>query len=382
MSNPKLPRILVVDDEEAILETMTFTFMGDYEVLTTSDAEQALDLLDEHAPVSVLISDQRMPNMTGVELLARAFEIHPETVRIMLTGFADADSAIKAINDGHIYAYINKPWETAELKQVVARAIEHRRLVLENSRLVIDLRNTNHFLTAVMDRLNLGAIAVDATGAIQAINRPAGAYLKLSDDVTGEDLAEVLGRQGLDNLAGVTFGLSECEQGSFEDMDLRVDGTGHRLRVSSQTLQEPDGTVIGRVILFKEISHEPLRRRFEEVVTTVAQSKTDARKAIEEGLRALTKLTQEFDQAQIASPNMVELNERVARSQTALQSWLDVDEILAQEDYPDAQLLLDRMRVASQRWPYPDDLPEGVRDLAKHVEAYYESGENPRQRVL
>ena len=79
---------------------------------------------------------------------------------------------------------------------------------------------------------------------------------------------------------------------------------------------------------------------------------------------------------------MAELQDRALRSQTAVQNWLDVDDRLSAEDYPDAQMLMDRMRVASQRWPHSDKLPERVHALAKTVEAYYESGENPRQRVL
>ena len=92
MTSSPLPRILVVDDEEAILETMTFTFMDTYEVITSSDARKALALLDDHAPVAVAISDQRMPNMTGTEFLAERYERNPETVRIMLTGFADVEA--------------------------------------------------------------------------------------------------------------------------------------------------------------------------------------------------------------------------------------------------------------------------------------------------
>jgi hypothetical protein len=79
---------------------------------------------------------------------------------------------------------------------------------------------------------------------------------------------------------------------------------------------------------------------------------------------------------------MAELSDRASRSQTAIQNWLDVDERLSAEEYPDAQMLMDRMRVAGQRWPRSDKLPERVNALAKIVEAYYESGENPRQRVL
>ena len=79
---------------------------------------------------------------------------------------------------------------------------------------------------------------------------------------------------------------------------------------------------------------------------------------------------------------MAELSDRASRTQTAMQNWLDVDESLAREDYPDAQLLVDRMRVANQRWPQASELPERVAELARLVEAYYESGENQKQRVL
>ena len=139
------PRILIVDDEEAILETMSYTFMDLYEVFTSTDARKALEILDEKAPIACVITDQRMPGMTGVEFLAEVSKRHPETVRIILTGFADADATIQAINDGHIYAYVNKPWETDELKQTVKRAVEHNGLTTENSRLVAELRNRTSF---------------------------------------------------------------------------------------------------------------------------------------------------------------------------------------------------------------------------------------------
>ena len=79
---------------------------------------------------------------------------------------------------------------------------------------------------------------------------------------------------------------------------------------------------------------------------------------------------------------MAELAERSERAQTAIQSWLDVDDLLAASDYPDAQLLRDRMSVALRRWPSGDALPRRVQQLAERVEAYYESGENTRERVL
>ena len=84
----------------------------------------------------------------------------------------------------------------------------------------------------------------------------------------------------------------------------------------------------------------------------------------------------------VSSPRIAELEERVSRTQTAILNWLDVDDVISREEYPDAQLLLDRMRVASQRWPVADSLPSQVVDLHQAVENYYESGENPRKRVL
>ena len=79
---------------------------------------------------------------------------------------------------------------------------------------------------------------------------------------------------------------------------------------------------------------------------------------------------------------MSELRERVSRTQTAIGNWLDVDDALASDAYPDAQRLRDRLNVAAQRWPRSESLPEGVVTLSQAVERYYESGENPRERIL
>ena len=86
--------------------------------------------------------------------------------------------------------------------------------------------------------------------------------------------------------------------------------------------------------------------------------------------------------SRIDSPGMSELSDGVTRTLTAVENWLDVDDILAQQDFPDSQLLRDRMRITMARWPLADEVPERVRALARRVEEYYESGENPKQRVL
>ena len=176
--------------------------------------------------------------------------------------------------------------------------------------------------------------------------------------------------------------LEEEHGGSFEDMDLRTDGKGHQIRISSEHLATPAGDGIGRVILFKEISHEPLRRRLEELVSGVLKTEDVDRDRLESTLEALGVLDGEVKASGIDSAGMSTLTERVSRSRTAIQNWLDVDDALATSEFPDAQLLIDRMRVATQRWPYAGELPPPVRELARRVDAYYESGENPRQRVL
>lgn len=382
MSGTDLPRILVVDDEEAILETMAFTFMDEYEVLTSTDAQEALRMLGEVSPVHVVITDQRMPGMTGVELLKQVYDRYPETMRIMLTGFADSDATLQAINDGHVYAYISKPWEPDELKQIVRRATEHSKLAAENRKLVVDLQAAVSIMQAVMDRLEMGALAIDRDQIVQAANKPALALLHLDSDPRGQSIDGLLQGCGLASLAVAVKRLEEEHGGSFEDMDLRTDGKGHQIRISSELLNGDDGEPIGRVILFKEISHEPLRRRLEGLVSGIVKADHVDRAALEETLEQLRCLAGDVSASGIDSAGMSTLNERVSRSRTAIQNWLDVDDELARNDYPDAQLLIDRMRVATQRWPYGDELPEPVRELARRVEAYYESGENPRERVL
>ena len=382
MADPTRPRILVVDDEEAILETMTFSFENDYEVYTSSDARRALEVLDEKAPIAVVLTDQRMPNMSGVEFLSEVCKRHPSTVRMILTGFADMDAIIQAINDGHVYAYITKPWEPDHLKQVMKQAVERYELSVENERLLVDLKLANVFLEGVMDQLDTGALAVDAAGVIQAANRPVRDYLALEGDLRGAPLKEVLERHGLAEIGAAAYQLAGDASLKYEDVEIRIGDRPHRLRIRVQHLDDETGAPFGRVILVREISHEPLQRRFHDLVGGIVGTEGELRPRLEKVREQLRSLAGEIQSARIESPGIAELTERQSRTLTAIENWLDVDEALAREDFPDAQLLRDRMRVALARWPLPDEIPERVRALARRVEEYYESGENPKQRVL
>ncbi len=116
-------RILFVDDEERILRSLAMQFRRHYEVLTESDPLRALQRLrEEH--IHVLVSDQRMPQMSGAQLLAEAREIAPNTLRILLTGYSDLDAAVEALNNGGIFRYLTKPWDQQEMAFTLRQAAE------------------------------------------------------------------------------------------------------------------------------------------------------------------------------------------------------------------------------------------------------------------
>ncbi|MDR2261339.1 MAG: response regulator [Azoarcus sp.] len=117
------PAILLLDDEVRIVETLRLILRPHYRVLAATDGDAALDLLRKH-PVQVIISDQRMPRMTGVEFLRQARTLSPASVRILLTGFSDLQAIIDSVNEGEVFRFLNKPWSNAELLAVVRDAIE------------------------------------------------------------------------------------------------------------------------------------------------------------------------------------------------------------------------------------------------------------------
>jgi CheY-like chemotaxis protein len=372
------PRILVVDDEEAILETMTFTFQDDYEVFTSNDARRALEILDENAPFAVVLTDQRMPGMSGVEFVSEVWKRHPSTVRMILTGFSDMDAIVQAINDGHVYSYIAKPWEPDQLKQLMKQAVEHYKLSVENERLLAHLQRANLFLAAVMDELDTGAIAVDADDVVQAVNRPVREYLGLTQDPRGMRFDALLANRELAAIKSAAVEMDAAEEVAFYDVDTEV----NRFRVTNRPLTDSEGQPFGRVILFREVSHEPMQRRFNDLLGEIVSASGEVRPQLERAREQLPALGEEVRGSEIRSAGMSELAERISRTRTAVEHWLEVDGAMASQGFPDAQALQDRMRIAMNRWPLRDEVPERVLDLARRVEEYYESGEKSDQRSL
>jgi two-component system, NtrC family, response regulator HupR/HoxA len=126
--------ILIVDDEPRVLDALEAVLAAEFRVLRAGDGEAALALLGSEE-VAVILTDHRMPGMSGVELLRRSQEVAPEAIRIVLTAYTDVDSLMEAINTGHIYHFIPKPWDPNELLVVVRRASERYALARENAHL-------------------------------------------------------------------------------------------------------------------------------------------------------------------------------------------------------------------------------------------------------
>jgi len=130
------PTVVCVDDEHSILRALQRLLMDeDCEVVTALGGAEALDILAHTPDVALIISDQRMPSMTGVEFLSQAKEVAPQALRVMLTGYADINATMNAVNEGEIWRYLTKPWDDGALILLVRDSLQRYHLEQENVRL-------------------------------------------------------------------------------------------------------------------------------------------------------------------------------------------------------------------------------------------------------
>ena len=137
--------ILYIDDEPDNLTVFKSNFRREYKVHTATSAEEGLGILKEH-DIHIIITDQRMPEVTGVEFLESIIPDFPDSIRMILTGFSDVEAIIQAINKGQVYRYITKPWDKDELKITIDRALEAFHLRKENKNLIASLKEANQNL--------------------------------------------------------------------------------------------------------------------------------------------------------------------------------------------------------------------------------------------
>lgn len=113
--------LLIVDDEDQIVSSLRETFSNHFNVFSSSDSLEALEIFKKERP-QIVISDQRMPKMTGTEFFEKVKEIDPQTVRILITGYSDINIVMDALNNGLCWKYVTKPWKLEELRELVIKA--------------------------------------------------------------------------------------------------------------------------------------------------------------------------------------------------------------------------------------------------------------------
>lgn len=161
------PHILIVDDEEGVRSAIRRTLRKEpYRLSEAASGAEALDLMRADPP-DLLLTDHLMPQMTGLELLQRVRLYYPDILRIVLTGQAELETVVAAINDGEVFRFLRKPWDDTELKLAIHLALEHQRMTRENARLLELLRAQADVIKRLeSNHPGISSILRDASGAI------------------------------------------------------------------------------------------------------------------------------------------------------------------------------------------------------------------------
>ena len=176
--------ILYIDDEKNNLVSFKSTFRRDYHVHVASSGKAGLEIMEKHN-IQLVITDQRMPDMTGIEFLEQIVPLYPDCMRMIMTGFSDMEAVIQAINKGNIYRYISKPWNREELKINLESALEVYNLKSQNKNLIIDLKEANQNLERkVMERTRqIEQQRIDITDSIHYASRIQKALMPSSEEL-------------------------------------------------------------------------------------------------------------------------------------------------------------------------------------------------------
>jgi len=179
-----LPPILYIDDEQDNLTVFYSTFRRNYKVYLATSGREGLEIMKKNE-VHLVIADQRMPEMTGIEFLEKIKIKYPDCIRMVLTGFTDVEAIIQAINKGRVYRYITKPWRKEELKLTIDRALETYNLKQQNRRLFSDLEEANLTLEKkVIERTRkIESQQREITDSIQYASRIQSALLPPKDEL-------------------------------------------------------------------------------------------------------------------------------------------------------------------------------------------------------
>ncbi|HEY7423229.1 MAG TPA: diguanylate cyclase [Gemmataceae bacterium] len=283
MGNTPKCSLLVVDDELYILPTLTALLGVEFDVLAADSVEAAQDVFARQ-PIDLILTDQKMPRQTGIQLLEWVHEHHPRTVRLLMTGYAELEDAVNAINRGHVYYYLLKPWRTEELLQILRNAAEKCLLERSRDQLLEQLRQLNSELEKrVAERTQA---LQDANHLLEQRARELE-RLALTDPLTG-----LFNRRAMEELArfelkrhtryphALTIGLIDIDR--FKDINTQylLPGGDEALkglaRILTHSLREVDS--VGRIggdeflIIARETNQEGATRLAERIRATVAET--------------------------------------------------------------------------------------------------------------
>ena len=165
--------VLIVDDEPDMLDSLRSLLRYDFAVYTAGSGAEGIALLQKRE-IHVVMTDQRMPEMTGVDFLKKAHTEHPEAVRVIFTGYADIDAVVDAINQGNVFRYVTKPWDPEQLIATLQEAGEQYDLILERRRLLEDLKKNEEEWMAFEAQLQAeraGVLSPEATARREELLR-------------------------------------------------------------------------------------------------------------------------------------------------------------------------------------------------------------------
>jgi len=242
-------KVLVVDDEPDVLRSVYDLLRIDYEVVTCQRASEALDHLKAVTDVAVLLSDQRMPGMTGIELLQQARLIRPETTRLLFTAYADIHTVIDAINHGHVFRYITKPWGAEELESVIRQAVERHDMIIEKNQLLAELQTANAKLAEA--------------------NRLKGIFLEVASHELNTPVTVVLGLTDLWKLS-----LTNNATGPERQWVERINAAARRLAKTVQRMFKlVENREFGQTLNLETVELEPLVREAIEELTPYLEAR-------------------------------------------------------------------------------------------------------------
>ena len=192
MEKLKLPTVLVVDDEVRSLEALRRTLEEDFEVFTASNAAEAQSVM-EREWVQIIVCDQRMPGMTGVEFLKGVRSQWPDTLRIILSGYTEAEDIIAGVNEAGIYQYLMKPWQPDQLLLTLQAAANVYRLQQENQRLSVELRAAEPVLAKRVEmKYERVKREFGLDGLIRTLKSPLNTVCELVEKVAPFDLSVLI----------------------------------------------------------------------------------------------------------------------------------------------------------------------------------------------